>query len=110
MLVRIVFYKLVDGLARREGPGSRILEGIKHSSGGWKKFKKEARKTNVLKRLSQEVRVEEFDTREKEKCRATGGVCMTGRFSHRGKSWTSDGKAGQEETLVDGSEEACYCP
>lgn len=51
MLVRIVFYKLVDGLARREGPGSSILEGIKHSSGGWKKFKKEARKTNVLKRL-----------------------------------------------------------
>lgn len=51
MLVWIVFYKLVDGLARREGPGSSILEGIKHSSGGWKKFKKEARKTNVLKRL-----------------------------------------------------------
>lgn len=56
------------------------------------------------------MKVEEFDTREKEKCRATGGVCMTERFSHRGKSWTSGGKAGQEETLVDGSEEACYCP
>lgn len=30
--------------------------------------------------------MEEFDTREKR--RATGAVFMTGRFSHRGSSWT----------------------
>lgn len=46
------------------------------------------------------MRVEEFDTREKEKCRATGGVFMTGRFSQRGKIWASNGKTGQEEKLT----------
>lgn len=52
--------------------------------------------------------MEEFDTREKEKRRATGGVFITGRFSHRGSIWTSNGEAGQEEKRRDTLEEACY--
>lgn len=80
------------------------MEEIKHSCAGWKKCQGGQENKYPEKAQSQEVRVEEFDTREKEKCRAAGGVFMIGRFPIEGKSGLVKGKLDEREST---GQEAC---